>query len=167
MNRGLACAPTWSPYTAGRVALPRDRLRMSNKDQHEPSGNYQNPITEPEKTLLGRATPVARERDPTGGIADHAAARRLETHTQEKRAHWNPQPPRRRRLRPKRTSPQNHAQQNCPGGAGGRFRSSQSRIGFQPVFSARPRAGQARCLCYIAQSLGNALVLALSNLSLK
>jgi len=56
-----------------RGALSCDRRRTSNKDGHGPPGNKQVPITEPEKTVLGRATPVARERAPAalwtnGGI---------------------------------------------------------------------------------------------------
>jgi hypothetical protein len=52
----------------GRGALPRDRRRTSNEAEHGPSGDHRSPITEPEKTILGRATPVARERAPTGCI---------------------------------------------------------------------------------------------------
>jgi len=48
-----------------RGALPRDRGRTSNNDEHGASANYRSWITEPEKTVLGSTTPVARERAPT------------------------------------------------------------------------------------------------------
>src|SRR5262249_26821410 len=51
--------------------------------EHGPSGHHRSRITEPEKTVLRRATPVARERAPTGANPHPAAARRIE----EKAAH--------------------------------------------------------------------------------
>ena len=53
---------------AGRGALPRDRRCTSRKDEHGPPGDHASRIAEPEKTILRRATPVARERAPTGAV---------------------------------------------------------------------------------------------------
>src|SRR5215469_3674509 len=61
---GLLYAPARSAYKAGRGALLRDRRRTSGKGEHGPCGNHRYRITEPEKTVLRRAAPVARESAP-------------------------------------------------------------------------------------------------------
>jgi hypothetical protein len=83
MSRRLACAAAWSAHRAGRGTLPRDRRRTSNKDEHGPFGNHPSRITEPEERVLRRATPVARERAPTGAKPQPAATRRIDSHTQK------------------------------------------------------------------------------------
>jgi len=93
-----ACAAPSSGYTAGRGALPRDRRCTSNKDEHRSFGNRRNRITESEKTVLRRATPVARERAPTGANSHPAAAR----HIQKKRLTRSPNP----QVSPNRMDPQ-------------------------------------------------------------
>ena len=63
MNRGQACAPRVEPVGARSCATGAARLRKMNTD---PADHHRGRMTEPEKTVLRRATPVTQERAPTG-----------------------------------------------------------------------------------------------------